>query len=277
MTASEEMLMLQEYLIALRGGGDLATGVVQKLVRAGFSVVILECERPTAIRRTVSLCEAVYDGQKQVEDIRFRRVETVEEVRACHKKGEVPLLVDPRGEALALLRPDIVVDAIIAKKNIGTRRDMALGTVALGPGFEAGKDVDIVIETMRGHDLGRLLFTGSALPNTGVPGLIAGEGKLRVLHAPCAGMAVLECAIGDIVKKGQTLMTIEKQPVIATIDGRVRGLIRDGHFVSQGMKIGDIDPRTDIDWQTISDKARCLGGAVLEACLLLLRQNQGHV
>jgi len=251
--------------IVVRGGGDLATGVAQKFFRAGFPVVILETSAPTAIRRSVALCEAVYDGSARVEDMSCRRVSGLDELEGCWQSGEIPLLVDPSGVAIEKIRPSAVIDAILAKRNLGTHRGMAPITIALGPGFSAGEDVDIVIETMRGHDLGRLIFKGSAMANTGIPGEIGGKSGQRVIHAPASGVVIHKKQIGDVVQNGEVIFTVDGTEARAPFAGLLRGLIREGAAVHKGMKIADIDPRTDVDWRTISDKARCLGGAALEA------------
>jgi xanthine dehydrogenase accessory factor len=255
--------------IVVRGGGDLATGVIQKFFRAGFQVVILETSAPTAIRRSVALCEAAYDGFAQVEDMNCRRVSDIDELENCWQAREIPLLVDPAGETIGQIKPSAVIDAILAKRNLGTHRDMAPITIALGPGFRAGEDVDAVIETMRGHDLGRLIFKGSAMANTGIPGEIGGKSSQRVIHAPASGAVIHKKQIGDVVQGGDVLFTVGGIEVRAPFTGLLRGLIREGAAVPQGMKIADIDPRADVDWHTISDKARCLGGAALEAYFFL--------
>ena len=262
--------------IVVRGGGDLATGVVQKFFRAGFPVAILETSAPTAIRRSVALSEAVYDGFAQVEDVACRRVSGPDEFESCWQEGTVPLLVDPDGESIRAVRPAAVIDAIIAKRNLGTHRGMADVTIALGPGFCAGEDVDVVIETMRGHDLGRLIFEGYALPNTGIPGDIGGKSAQRVLHAPVCGTVIHKKQIGNTVELGETLFTIGGTEVRAPFTGLLRGLIRDGAMVPQGMKVADIDPRIDVDWRTISDKARCLGGAALEGYFFQKRKGESR-
>ncbi|MFV0399139.1 MAG: selenium-dependent molybdenum cofactor biosynthesis protein YqeB [Oscillospiraceae bacterium] len=261
--------MLKDKLVIIRGGGDLATGVIQKFYRSGFPLLVLEVERPTAIRRSVALCEAVYSGFAKVEDVPCRRISGLSELDACHKNGDVPILVDSVGESIAALKPAAVIDAILAKRNLGTSRAMAPITIALGPGFHAGEDVDAVIETMRGHDLGRLILSGSALPNTGVPGEIGGKSALRVIHAPAAGIISHICQIGDVVEAGQPIFKIGDTVAVAPFRGLLRGLIREGLRVPAGMKVADIDPRLDVDWHTISDKARCLGGAALEAYFYL--------
>ena len=186
-------------MIIVRGGGDLATGTIYKLHQCGYDVLILETDRPTAIRRKVAFCEAVYDSAAAVEDVVCRRVDTMEQCRATWKKGEIPLMVDPDGEWIEKWRPDAVIDAILAKKNLGTHRGMAPLTIALGPGFCAGTDVDYVVETKRGHRLGRILEQGCALPNTGIPGVIEGYGAERVIHAPADGRIQVFVQIGDIV------------------------------------------------------------------------------
>lgn len=267
--------MPKHELIVLRGGGDLATGVAQKFYRAGFRVLILEVEKPTAIRRGAALSEAVYDGFVQVEDVPCRHIHELKACVPCWQKGVVPIFIDPAADSVAKLMPHAVVDAVLAKHNLGTHRGMAAVTIGLGPGFFAGGDVDAVIETMRGHDLGRLILSGAALPNTGVPGEIAGKSRQRVLHTPVAGEITHIHEIGDIVQEGEPLMEVGGQKMTAPFTGLLRGLIHDGLAVPKGMKVADIDPRTDVNWRTISDKARCLGGAALEAYFYLRgRQNK---
>ena len=261
--------MRADKLVVIRGGGDLATGVAQKFWRSGFKLLVLEIEQPSAIRRSVTLCEAVYTGYAAVEDITGKRIAAISEISACLESGSIPILTDPDGACIAYLQPAAVIDAILAKHNMGTHRQMASITIGLGPGFCAGEDVDVVIETMRGHDLGRLIISGGAQPDTGIPGEIGGKSAQRVLHAPVAGRVALIRKIGDIVEEGEALCEIAGKAVKAPFTGLLRGLIRDGLSVSPGMKIADIDPRTDIDWRTISDKARCIGGAALEAFLWL--------
>ncbi|MDL2325231.1 EF2563 family selenium-dependent molybdenum hydroxylase system protein [Ruminococcaceae bacterium OttesenSCG-928-A16] len=265
--------MPQQNLVLIRGGGDLATGVAQKFYRAGLRVLVLESPRPTAIRRTVALSQAVYNGHTQVEDIPCRHIASVSGMDACHAAGAVPLLVDPDGNCIQNLRPTAVIDAILAKYNVGTGRHMAPITVGLGPGFTAGQDVDAVIETMRGHNLGRLILRGSALPNTGIPGEIGGQSRQRVLHTPVQGVLQQLCQIGDIVTEGTPVFSVNGNVVTAPFTGLVRGLIQQGLTLPAGTKAADIDPRTNIDVNTISDKARCLGGAALEAYYFLLRRH----
>lgn len=262
-------------LIIVRGGGDLATGTILKLYKCGFPVLVLECGRPSAIRRNVAFCEAVWQGSQRVEDVTCYLAEDLAQARALLAEGKLAMLVDPQGDCIPSLRPLAVVDAILAKRNLGTCREMAPVTIALGPGFEAGADVDAVIETKRGHDLGRVIRKGQAVPNTGVPGIIGGYGKERVVYSPAAGILRNVRAITDTVKKGEIIAQIQTDsglvPVRATLDGLLRGLIRDGYPVPEGFKIADIDPRAE-QYQncfTVSDKARCIAGGVLEALLTL--------
>ena len=262
-------------VIIVRGGGDLATGVVQKFVRAGFNVLILEVKSPSAIRRSVALCEAAYDGYAKVEDIECRKIAVPSEAEICWREGAVALLIDPDGSSINEIKPAAVIDAIIAKRNLGTSKCMADITIALGPGFCAGKDVHAVIETKRGHDLGRLILEGYAIANTGIPGEVAGESVRRVLHSPQEGVIIHKKQIGDIVGPGEPLFLINNAEVTAPISGLLRGLIREGSFVGKGMKVADIDSRTYVDWNTISDKARCIGGAALEA-YYYLRQSKAR-
>lgn len=248
----------------------MATAVVHRLWRAGFRTLVLETVHPAAIRRQVAISEAVYEGKASVEGMTAVRIASMEEIDAVLDTGCVPLLVDPEGESISALHPDVVVDAIIAKKNLGTRINMAPMTVALGPGFEAGQDVHVVIETMRGHNLGRIITAGEASPNTGVPGMIGGYAAERVMHAQAAGTLRNVRKIGDFVQQGETIAVINtgehQVPVTASIPGLIRGLIRDGFPVTKGFKIADIDPRKEeyANCFTISDKARCIAGTVLE-------------
>lgn len=260
-------------LIIVRGGGDLATGTIYKLKKSGFPVLILEAENPSAIRRNVAFCEAVYQGSQTVEDLTCYQAESVEQAEEFLNQGKLAVLVDPAGEAIRRLKPLAVVDAILAKRNLGTSRDMAPITVALGPGFVAGVDVDAIVETKRGHHLGRVLWTGSAAPNTGIPGIIGGYGKERVIHSPAKGIVRNVKKITDTVSKGEVIALVETESgvvfVEASLDGILRGLIRDGYPVKVGFKMADIDPRKEEynNCFTISDKARCIAGGVLEAIL----------
>ncbi|MFD3158331.1 selenium-dependent molybdenum cofactor biosynthesis protein YqeB [Haloimpatiens sp. FM7330] len=262
--------MLDEVVV-VRGGGDIASGTIQKLHRSGFKVLVLDVKKPTSIRRKVCFSEAIYEKQVIIEDIKAVCVDNADDVKKAWKDGSIPVVVDPQGKYIEFLKPEIVIDAILAKKNLGTNKDMAQITIALGPGFEAGKDVDIVIETMRGHNLGRLIFKGRAMNNTGIPGNINGYSKERVLYSPSDGIIKNICEIGDKVKMGDVIAYVEKIEVKALINGVLRGIIRDEIKVFKGMKIGDIDPRITEEKNcfTISDKARNIAGGVLEAILYL--------
>lgn len=263
--------MKRDDPIVVRGGGDLATGTIHRLWSAGLRVLVLEAEHPAAIRRQVSLCEAVYEGETTVEGLRAVRVESLEAAEAVWAENAVPVLVDPKGSCLKQARPAVLIDAIIAKKNLGTTREMAPLTIALGPGFVAGRDVDVVVETKRGHKLGRIIREGAAAPNSGVPGIIGGYGAERVIHAPEAGIFRNRHAIADLVTAGETIAVIEMPdgntvPVTTQIDGILRGLLRDGYPVTRGFKVADVDPRRSEleNCFLISDKARCIAGSVLE-------------
>ena len=307
MNQSNNQIIKKNLLIICRGAGDLATGIIHRLHRAGHRVIALETDYPAAIRRQVSFCEAVYDGSAAVEGVTARLVPALADaetdtetcsgindtpaahivsekwdssaIEAVLEAGEVPLLIDPKGESIELLKPDAVVDAIIAKKNLGTTINMAPLVIGVGPGFTAGQDVHLVIESMRGHNLARIITDGMAQSNTGVPGNIAGFTSERVIHAPAAGYIYDVRKIGDIVQKGDEIARIypdkgsydnklsEYVPVNATITGIIRGLIREGYYFKEGFKIADIDPREGelSNCFTISDKARSIAGSVLEA------------
>jgi len=268
------MSLIDGDLVVVRGAGDLATGCILRLVRSGFRVAVLETARPSAIRRTVCLSEAMYEGTAEVEGVRAVRVASPEELQAALARpgGPVPLLDDPGCTVLAQLRPLALVDAIIAKRNLGTRIGMAEVVVALGPGFEAGVDADAVVETNRGHDLGRVLLQGRAEPDTGTPGLVAGMGRERVLHAPVAGTVENLKRIGDLVQAGEPVLALAgpggRTLLAAGIDGMLRGLIRPGYQAPAGLKLADIDPRGRREHCfTVSDKALAVAGGVLEAIL----------
>lgn len=258
-----------DNLVVIRGGGDLATGVAHRLFSARFPVVITELPVPQAVRRAVSFAEAVLRGVWSVEGI-TARLTTVDQVERILRQCEIPLLIDPEGETIPLLRPKVVVDAIMAKENPGTRRGMAPVVIGLGPGFTAGVDVDAVIETKRGHFLGRVIYQGQAEPNTGIPGEVQGVSAERVLRSPHPGMLRGVKKIGDLVKLSEIVAYVDETPVAAAMSGVVRGLLADQRIEHPGYKIGDIDPRGDKRYCfTISDKARAIGGGVLEAILHL--------
>ncbi|MCF2612771.1 selenium-dependent molybdenum cofactor biosynthesis protein YqeB [Fusobacterium perfoetens] len=262
--------------VVIRGGGDLATGVAEVLYQSGFKILILDIEKPSSIRRSVCFSEAIYDGVVKVENIICKKVENENEIEKCWSEKIIPIMVDEKGEIIKKIKPDVVVDSIIAKKNLGTTKEMAPITVALGDGFEAGKDVDIVIETMRGHNLGRIITSGRAMKNTGIPGEIKGVSKDRVIYSKANGRFSSVKKIGDTVQKDEIIGYVGDVEIRGKISGVLRGIIREGYEVTENMKIGDIDPRTEEknNCFTISDKARSLGGAVLRAIMFRLKEER---
>ena len=259
---------IDKTIVLVRGGGDLATGVIQKFYRTGFKVVVLETEKPLAIRRTVALCQAVYKGEIKVEDMQACLVSSPKECQKIWKQGKIPILIDPQAKEIDTIKPHILIDAIMAKKNLGTHKKIAPITIALGPGFEAGVDTDVVIETKRGHDLGKLIFKGTAIKDTKVPGELNGKSTERVIHAPCSGIIKHIKKIGDQIKEGEVLFYIGEKEIHSPLSGTLRGLIHEEVYISTGLKCADIDPR-EVDCYSISDKARALGGAALEAAMML--------
>lgn len=260
---------LHELVVLIRGAGEMASGVAHRLHRCHFRVCMLEIPQPIAVRREVSFCEAIYEGKKKVEGVQATFIESPKEIFSLWERKEIPILIDPEGrKTIEFLKPDVLVDAIMAKKNLGTKIDDAPLVIGLGPGFTAGKEVHVVIETNRGHHLGRVILEGSAEPNTGVPGEIGGYTIERVLRTPKKGIFRAQKLIGDRVTKGSVVAVVEDYPVIAQISGVLRGLLRDGVEVHRGMKVGDIDPRGKREFCfTISEKARAIAGGVLEAIL----------
>ena len=256
-------------LTVIRGAGDLATGIALRLWRSGIQLVMCETAHPTAIRRTVAFSECIRKGETTVEDVTARHCEPGEALDLI-RRGIVPVVVDPEGASIRALRPDAVVDAILAKRNLGTTMDMAPVVVGVGPGFTAGVDCHAVVETMRGHTLGRVIYSGSALPNTNIPGLIGGYAGERVLRAPADGIFRQVLEIGAQVKAGEATGYVGDLPMVCQIDGVLRGILPDGTPVFKGMKSGDVDPRCEeFHCYTASDKALAVGGGVLEALLRL--------
>ncbi len=257
-------------LVLIKGAGDLASGVAVRLHRAGLRVVMTDLPRPTAIRRAVSFCRVISDGEAVVEDVRARFAPDAKQAMKIAADGQIAVLADPEAGCLAALRPAVLVDAILAKSNTGTAITDAPAVVALGPGFTAGLDCHAVVETMRGHDLGRVYYRGRAAENTGVPGDIGGYTSQRILRAPCGGVFQTVVEIGTVVRAGEVVATVNGEPVAAAIGGVVRGILPDGTPVAAGMKSGDVDPRGVVEsCYTVSDKARAIGGGVLEAVLKL--------
>ena len=269
--------MNNQTIILIRGAGDLASGIALRLWRAGMGVVMTEIPRPTAIRRTVAFSQAVFDGETRVEDVTAKLANGPEAALALLGAGVLPLLVDPDCRCREAIQPDGLVDAILAKRNLGTTIHDAPVVVGVGPGFTAGIDCHAAVETMRGHSLGRVLYTGSPLPNTNVPGLIGGFAGERVLRAPADGIFRAALRIGDRVRAGDVAGWVGDEPMVCTLDGILRGLLASGIPVHRGMKAGDVDPRGDPAYcQTASDKALAIGGGVLEAILhFRARQRRG--
>ena len=259
--------------VLIRGAGDLATGIALRLWRAGMQVAMTDLEKPTAIRRTVCFSQAIVHGETVVEDVKAVWADSAEQVLPLLAAGVIPVLADPDGTCIPLLQPDAVVDAILAKKNLGTKITDAPVVVGVGPGFAAGVDCHAVVETMRGHTLGRVIWEGSAIPNTGIPGLIGGFAGERVLRAPADGIFHQLVEIGAQVKMGDVAATVNGEPMVCTLDGVLRGILAEGTPVFKGMKAGDIDPRCALEHcYCASDKALAVGGGVLEAVLNLTAQ-----
>ena len=260
-------------LVLIKGAGDLATGTAVRLHRAGFPVVMTDIAQPTAVRRTVAFSQCIYDGVTEVEGITARRAANGEEASAILAAGRIPVLVDPEARILNELPFGAVVDAILAKRNLGTSLTDAPIVLALGPGFTAGVDCHGVIETKRGHDLGRLILEGSAIPNTGVPGDVGGYTRERIIRAPADGPFEPVARIGQKVELGDVVAKVNGVPVAAQLTGIVRGMLPAGIPVTKGMKSGDIDPRCEVrHCFTVSDKARAIGGGVLEGLLYFGRR-----
>jgi xanthine dehydrogenase accessory factor len=265
---------LKDRVIVIKGAGEMATGVACRLFGSNLRrILFLETTSPLAVRRQVSFCEAVHERSQVVEGVEAVRASDESERLKAWAEGKVAVLVDPQGESISSLKPDILIDATLAKRNLGISIEDAPLVIGLGPGFDAGKDCHVVIETNRGHDLGRLLLSGRAESNTGIPGDIGGYTKERVLRSPADGCFTTERQIGDKVCMGDVIGRAGNTEVITQINGVLRGLIRPGSSVWKGLKIGDIDPRGEkISCDTISEKARSLGGAVLEAVLAAYNQ-----
>ncbi len=257
-------------LVIIRGAGDLATGIALRLYRAKMNIIMTDLPVPTSIRRTVCFSEAIRHGEVSVEGISARLAETPEQALALTKDGFVAVMADPEGNCIRTLHPDAVVDAILAKRNTGTKITDAPVVIGVGPGFTAKADCHAAVETMRGHYLGRVIYDGTPIPNTGIPGLIGGFAGERVLRAPADGTFQSVLKIGDRVKAGDVAGYVAGEPMKCTIGGILRGLLADGVPVTKGMKSGDVDPRCEVDHcYCASDKALSIGGGVLEAILNL--------
>ena len=261
-------------MILIKGAGDLATGIAYRLNKSGFDIVMTEIDKPTTVRRTVAFSQAVFDNEIVIEGIKGVKVNNINEIYKEINQGNIPIIIDEKAEIIKELRPDVVVDAIIAKKNLGTNIKDAPIVIGVGPGFEAKVDCHLVVETKRGHYLGKVIEEGSAIPNTGVPGNIGGYTKERIIRASSNGKIKPVVSIGDFVKKGDVVAYVDGVEVLAQIDGIVRGMLQEGIEVFKGMKSGDLDPRCEKDHCfTISDKARSIGGGVLEAIMYMKNNN----
>ena len=261
-------------MVLIKGAGDLATGIAYRLKKSGFDIVMTEINKPTTVRRTVAFSQAVFDNEIVIEGIKGVKVNNINEIYEEIREGNIPIIIDENAEIIKELSPDVVVDAIIAKQNLGTSIEDAPIVIGVGPGFEAKVDCHLVVETKRGHYLGKVIEEGSAIPNTGVPGNIGGYTKERIIRASSNGKIKPVVAIGDFVKKGDIVAYIDGVEVLSEIDGIVRGMLQEGIEVFKGMKSGDIDPRCEKDHCfTISDKARSIGGGVLEAIMYMNNNN----
>ncbi|WP_195989245.1 selenium-dependent molybdenum cofactor biosynthesis protein YqeB [Clostridium sp. D53t1_180928_C8] len=262
-------------LVVIKGAGDLATGIAYRLKKSGFDVIMTEIDKPTTVRRTVAFSQAIFDNEVEIEGIKGIKVRNINEIYDQIKKNNIPIIIDEKADIIKELKPEVVVDSIIAKKNLGTSIKDAPIVIGVGPGFEAKVDCHLVVETKRGHYLGKVIEHGTAIPNTGVPGNIGGYTKERIIRASADGKIKPVVSIGDFVIKGQVVAYIDGVEVLAEIDGIVRGMLQEGIEVFKGMKSGDIDPRCEKDHCfTISDKARSIGGGVLEAIMYLSNKNK---
>ena len=269
-------------VVLIKGAGDLASGVAHRLHRCGFKIIMTEIEKPTVVRRTVSFAQAIFDKTMEVEGVLSERVNKVDECNRVWEEDKIPLLVDPPLECLPKISPGALIEATVTKKNTGVNKHKAPLVMALGPGYRAGEDaradVHAVVETARGHDLGKAIYSGEALPNTGIPGEIEGFTDERLLKATSSGIFHAMCSIGDKVKAGDVVAYIGSKPVKANLNGMIRGLLYRGLYVKEGMKVGDIDPRAERKHCfTVSDKARAIAGGVLEVLLSWSRGLHRHV
>lgn len=260
------MMNCKAPLVGIRGGGDLASGIAHRLFKAGFPIIITELANPRMVRRSVCFGEAVWEGKVEIEGVEARLIHSEVELEDVKRHHYIGILIDPEGQIFDKLPVQFLVDARMLKRNVADQRRQGRLVIGVGPGFCVGENVDLVIETMRGHTLGQVIYQGSALPDTGIPGIIAGESKRRLLKAPCCGIFQAEAELGKMVVENEVIGRVNDVPVKVLLSGKLRGLIRSGTEVKSGEKIGDCDPRGDkVDIYTISDKARAVGGGVLEA------------
>jgi len=259
---------LNKLIVVIKGAGEMATGIAHRLYMSHIRLIVMtEIPEPISVRRTVAFSEVVYDGEMTVEGVHAELIQSVDKVQDIWQKKKIAVIVDPKWTIVSILKPDIIIDAIMAKKNLGTKKTEAPFVVGVGPGFAAPDDAHAVVESNRGHNLGRVFYDGSAEPHTGIPGPTMGYTSERVLRSPHAGLVKHVKTLGDSVKKGETILYVDETPVNATIDGLLRGLIREIK-VKENEKIGDIDPRGVKEYCfTITEKARAIGGGVLEAIM----------
>ncbi len=260
-------LLFQNTLCVVRGGGDLATGVIHRLHHAGFPVIVLELDQPRVVRRKVAVAQAIYEGQITIDHLHAIRADFFA-AAVTARGGDIPVLIDPDGDSILGLRPQILIDARMCKKPLDTKIDSAEFVVGIGPGFVAGVHCHAVVETNRGHDLGRVIWKGAAQPDTGMPESVMGFEGDRVLRAPVQGVLHAKKEIGDLINKDDVIATVSDHPIIAKFNGALRGLIHDGLAVTANEKVGDLDPRGDPRYCfTISDKSLAVGGGVVEAVM----------
>lgn len=256
-------------LVIIKGAGDIASGIATRLKRSGFDIVMTDIEKPTSIRNTVCFSQAIINKEQIVENIKAVYVNDISDVEKVIKGGNIAVLSDEKAECIKILKPSVVIDAILAKRNISTKIDDADIVIGVGPGFTAKVDCDCVIETKRGHNLGRVIYEGSASENTGIPGNIAGFTNERIIRATKDGTFHPIKHIGDLVKAGDVVALVDDEKVYSAIDGVIRGMLNDGIHVFKGMKSGDVDPRNKKEYcYTCSDKALAIAGGVLEAILV---------
>lgn len=259
-------------LAVIKGAGDIASGIALRLHRANFKIVMTEIASPTAIRRTVCFSEAVYKGETVVENVKAVLCDNISQIDDVLESGDIAVIVDEKANCIKEIKPDFVIDAILAKKNLGTDIDDAKVVIGVGPGFTAGEDCHAVVETKRGHFLGRVYYEGSAIENTGIPGEIDGHSADRIIRSPEYGVFNPIYDIGDEVKKGEVVACVDSTPIVCNVSGILRGILPKGTLVSTNMKSGDVDPRCEKEHcYTVSDKALAVGGGVLEACLHLFK------
>ena len=261
-------LPIAELTVLIRGGGEMATGIAHRLHRCHMRVVITEIATPTSVRRNVAFAEAVYEGTQTVEGVKAVRIASCDDAHAVWQQNQVPIFVDPDAAIREVLKPAVLVDAIMAKKNGAAKLTDAPLVIGVGPGFTAGIDVHAVVESNRGHHLGRVIWDGAAESDTSIPAPVQGYTESRVLRVPQTGIFKALLAIGDLVAMGQTIAEVNGEAIKAEISGQIRGLLRSGIQVEQGIKAGDIDPRGQRGYcNSISDKSRAIAGGVLEAVL----------